>query len=185
MIVAIHQPNFVPWVPFFRKVQAADLFVILSHCQYCRTAYQNRFRYKDKWHSMSVSNSHSQSETIREKNYREPRNDWAFIRRKLNHPLLAELEQHIHTSLLETNVAIIQHLMKRLGITTPVAFDYPTELAATERLADICRHYGATKYLSGRSGGDYMDLGVFERLGIGVEFQQVKPEDEKHVLDVL
>jgi hypothetical protein len=30
MIVSIHQPNFMPWVGFFRKIKMSDNFVILD-----------------------------------------------------------------------------------------------------------------------------------------------------------
>jgi len=32
----------------------------------------------------------------------------------------------------------------------------------SERLADICKHFGATEYLSGKGGKDYLDESVFD-----------------------
>ena len=34
MILAIHQPNFFPWWPYFEKIEQADMFVFLTHCQF-------------------------------------------------------------------------------------------------------------------------------------------------------
>lgn len=48
-VVAIHQPNFMPWFPFFYKMASCDVFVLLMHCQFEKNGYQNRFLYKDKW----------------------------------------------------------------------------------------------------------------------------------------
>src|SRR5436853_2630674 len=42
MIVAIHQPTFVPWLGYFDRMLRSDLFVILDHVQFERRNYQNR-----------------------------------------------------------------------------------------------------------------------------------------------
>ena len=55
MIISIHQPNFMPWNPFFEKIQQSDLFVFLTHCQFEKGGYQNRFNYNNKWYTMSTS----------------------------------------------------------------------------------------------------------------------------------
>ena len=31
MRVSIHQPNFVPWYPFFQKIKEVDIFVYLKN----------------------------------------------------------------------------------------------------------------------------------------------------------
>ncbi|MBK8127283.1 MAG: WbqC family protein [Elusimicrobia bacterium] len=38
MKVAIHQPNFFPWLGFFNKWARADVFVLLDHAQFPKTA---------------------------------------------------------------------------------------------------------------------------------------------------
>ena len=43
MTITIHQPNFMPWYPFFEKIQQADIFVLLGHCQFEKNGFQNRF----------------------------------------------------------------------------------------------------------------------------------------------
>ena len=48
MKISIHQPNFVPWYPFFQKIQQCDKFIILTHCQFEKNGYQNRFNFNDK-----------------------------------------------------------------------------------------------------------------------------------------
>ena len=36
MNVAIHQPNFVPWLGYFDRMIRADMFVLLDHVQFER-----------------------------------------------------------------------------------------------------------------------------------------------------
>ena len=42
MLVAIHQPNFLPWLGYFDRMVNADLFVLLDHVQFERRNYHNR-----------------------------------------------------------------------------------------------------------------------------------------------
>jgi hypothetical protein len=37
-VVAVHQPNFLPWLGFFDKLAAADVFVLLDDVQFPRTS---------------------------------------------------------------------------------------------------------------------------------------------------
>ena len=37
-IVAIHQPNFLPWLGYFDKLARADVFVLLDSVQFPRSA---------------------------------------------------------------------------------------------------------------------------------------------------
>ena len=31
LVIAIHQPNFFPWLGFFDKINRSDIFIILDH----------------------------------------------------------------------------------------------------------------------------------------------------------
>src|SRR5256885_16256985 len=45
-LVAIHQPNFFPWLAYFDKIARADIFVFLDDVQYEKTGgtWSNRVR---------------------------------------------------------------------------------------------------------------------------------------------
>ena len=98
MIVAIHQPNFFPWWPFFEKIQQADLYVCLTHCQFEKNGYQNRFDYNNKWYTMSVNKG---LESIRDKVYVDPKENWDRIKNSLPEykSVLNELDTCIGESL--------------------------------------------------------------------------------------
>jgi hypothetical protein len=38
-----------------QKIMDCDLFIVLSHCQFEKNGYQNRFMMKEKWRTMSVN----------------------------------------------------------------------------------------------------------------------------------
>ena len=42
MLITIHQPENFPWLGFFHKMAAADVFVVLDSVQYEKNYFQNR-----------------------------------------------------------------------------------------------------------------------------------------------
>jgi hypothetical protein len=42
MIVAIHQPQYLPWLGYFGKMLTADVFCYLDTVQYKKNEWQNR-----------------------------------------------------------------------------------------------------------------------------------------------
>jgi hypothetical protein len=171
MTITIHQPNFVPWYPFFQKIQQADVFVLLGHCQFEKNGYQNRFNFNGSWNTLSVKKG---LEPIRDKVYISAKQDWIKLKNKLPEygGILSEMDDLIVDNLYQTNKAVIMHLMKKLDIKTQLVEDYPTSLKSTERLVDICKKYGATTYLAGQGGKDYLDESLFESCGIEVKYQE-------------
>ena len=171
MIVTIHQPNFVPWYPYFQKIQQADVFVLLGHCQFEKNGYQNRFYLKDKWNTLSVKKG---LDPIKEKYYINPLKDWNSIKSRLFEykNILSEMDNLITDNLYETNKDIILYLMNKLNITTPLVEDYPTDLNSTERLVDLFKKYNATTYLAGQGGKEYLNESLFEKEGIEVIYQE-------------
>ena len=69
MTLAIHQPNFMPWMPYFEKVRQADIFVVLNHCQFRKNNFQNRFNIGDKWYTLGVIKG---NDPIIDKKYKNP-----------------------------------------------------------------------------------------------------------------
>ena len=175
MRVGIHQPNFVPWMPYFEKIAACDIFVILSHCQFTKNNYQNRFN-SDGWNTMRVS---KKTELIKDKRYLNAEQDWYKILDKFQS--LEFMRDLCNASLLKMNVAIIKAICQRLGIETPIYLDFPTDKTGTERLVEICRHYNATEYLMGESGTNYMDTSLFK----GIKLITHTNKDKRPICQIL
>ena len=178
MIVTIHQPNFIPWKPFFDKIDEADIFVCLSHCQFEKNGYQNRFNRNNKWHTMSVKKG---MVPIKDKEYNDPERDWNKLTKTF--PELVEFDTYIGKNLLSTNVAIIKHIMNKMNIDTGFEMDWFTHLKGTHRLVDICVQLGADQYLAGAGGKDYLDESLFEEEGIEVIYQKYTNKD--HIMEHL
>ena len=188
MIVAIHQPQYLPWLGFFDKMDQAGSFVLLDNVQYKRREWQNRNRIKTaqgvQWLTVPVSGEylacidavaveegenwrHKHWETLRRNYHRAPCWEGACAS-------LESLYAARRDLLSEVNGASIAWLREQLGIVTPL--HWASQMAGlsedpTGRLVDICRALGASAYLSGVDGAKYMDLGQFASAGIEVIFQ--------------
>ena len=171
----------MPWYPFFQKIEKSDIFVIMVNCQFEKNNFQNRFNMNDKWNTMSVNKG---MEPIVNKKYLSPEKDWNKIKSNLSEysDILVNFDEYISENLAETNVSIIKKLCEMLGIETDIVMDFPTDLRSTDRLVDICKHYGATKYLSGPSGKKYLDLDLFSD-NIEVIYQE--EQTKKPILEIL
>lgn len=180
MIVTIHQPAFFPWWPFFLKMQSADIFVLLRHCQFEKNGFQNRFQYGGNWMTMSTEKG---LDPIIQKKYINPQEDWTKIKKKVGREILSKFDEDISTSLWETNYNIIKRVCKIMNIQTKIVLDDPTSLKSTERLVDICKNLSATKYVSGPSGQSYLDTAQFEKAGIEVVYHDVESIEKVHTID--
>lgn len=184
MRISIHQPNFMPWLPFFKKIESVDRFIILENCQFEKNNFQNRFNIGSDWYTMSVNKG---LEPIVNKKYVNHNVDWVKIKKKLStHKNSLDIfDDCISESLSNTNTKIIKKISDVLGYKTEIFLDYPTDLKSTERLVDICLKNNATEYLSGISGKKYLNLDLFEQNNIKVVFQDIQKSDMTHILEVL
>ena len=60
-----------------------------------------------------------------------------------------------------------------LGLRRPVhrSSQLGIEGGQSQRLVNICRHFGASTYLSGNAASEYLDVPLFEENGIAVQWQ--------------
>ena len=194
MIVAIHQPHFLPWLGFLDRMAKADLFVVLDHVQFERRNYQNRtmilFEGAPRWLTVPVV-QRSQKERIVEKivdNGANGARPWgpahfATLRhayREAPHfaryaPELREILGSRWERLVDLDQALLGFLRDALGIATPLVRS--SELGATGRrgelILNLCRAVGADTLLAGMGGSrGYLDAEVFAREGVSIEFQR-------------
>ena len=172
----------MPWYPLFKKIESADVFVLLNHCQFEKNNFQNRFNMNNRWFTMSTNKG---LEKVADKKYVEYNRDWVKIKKSLYNYDLDMFDICISSSLAKTNENIIRKICKLLNINTKIVTDYETVLTGTERLVDICKSLNATTYISGQSGKNYMDIDMFNKNNIKVIFQKDKVMFKKPILQQL
>ena len=195
MLVAIHQPIFMPWLGYFDRMARADLFVLLDHVQFERRNYQNRARIRledeARWLTVPVVQV-SQKERIVEKRVDNPPDTsgprwWGpthfltlrYAYRKapfldLYAPKLRELLHARWDYLADLDLATLEFLRGALDITTPMvrSSTFPTQGQRSELLLDICKQVGASAFFGGMGGSrDYLDHEAFAAEKMGVVWQ--------------
>ena len=187
MNAAIHQPQFMPYLGYFDKMDFADCFVFLETVQYKKNEFQNRNRIKTargpQWLTVPVQFSFgdridevgiSSQVPWQRKHLQALRTNYAGTRHWEEHQTqLRELYAGDWAKLADLNVASIAWLRQILGIETPVhwASDISADDNPTQRLVDICAAMGADTYVAGADGAKYMELDRFSASGIAVIFQ--------------
>jgi hypothetical protein len=188
MRLGAHQPQYLPWLGFFDKMDRVDRFVLLDTVQYKKNEWQNRNRIRSAngWQWITVPVHHRFPMMIREVTLDES-SPWRRKHRealRIHHArspfrdtVLPALEALLHepfASLAALNIRTVRLLAEFLGVRTPItlASEVPgLPQGADERIIALCRHFGATDYLAGQGGADYMDLDAYTRAGVRVAFQ--------------
>jgi len=169
MKITIHQPEHFPYIGFFQKMESADLFVILDDVQYTKNNFQNRNKFKnkngvDEWFTMELE-QHANSKLIKDVMVSENPKWKKVILNKLQTNFQNDFSEiYNYTHLVDINIASVEYCRKLLGITTPMFRSSNLALTSTssKRLADICKHFNATEYISGGGGAEYLDESVFD-----------------------
>lgn len=175
MIVTIHQPEHFPYDGFFQKMRHADLFVVLDNVKFRKNYFQNRNKIKtragdDIWFTVPVEKS-ADSKNIRDVLTSSDPNWRKKVVRTLQENLGIDLKSlYDQEKLIDINMSSISWCMDKMGIKKQMIMASSLDVSGSksELLANILRKIGATKYVSGPSGRDYLDLSMFE--GIEVEF---------------
>jgi len=191
MIVAIHQPQFMPWLGYLDKMDRCDVFVFLDNVQYKKNEYQNRNRIKTAhgWQWLTVPTHYKFPQKINEVALDNTAN-WQtkhlhalltnygkspFYKKYIEH--FTELYQQDWRRLSEVNMASVILLKKLLGIQTKTVVASEMDGLSddpSQRLVDICVRLGADTYLAGTDGIRYMDIDLFRDAGINMTFQEFR-----------
>jgi len=188
MRIAIHQPQFLPWLGYLDKIDRAELFVVLDSVQFKKNEWQNRNRIRiaQGWQWATVPVLHDFGQHIKDVRINQT-TDWRakhlkalemhYAQAAHREPVMAGLRAiyaQAWDRLADLNMAVLRWLLGEFGIKTPVRLSSDMQLPEepTERLIGICRTVGATSYLAGAGAKGYMDFKKFEAAGIPVEVQE-------------
>ena len=195
MLVAIHQPHYIPWLGYLDRMKRADLFVILDHVQFERRNFQNRttilLEGEGKLLTVPVVQV-SQKERIIEKaidNSEGGSRQWGpnhfktlkYAYRKSPYfdqyaPRLQEILEARWERLVDLDLAMLDFVREAFNIATPTvrSSTMKAEGARSELLLNLCREIGPNTTVLGGLGGSrhYLNHEAFAAAGIGVAWQQ-------------
>jgi hypothetical protein len=187
--LVVLQPGYLPWLGFFDQMHRADTFVYYDDVQYDKHGWRNRNRIKTAagplWLTVPVRH-HGQGKPAINEILIDGNTDWArkhvatlrqyYARAAHLKRYLPELEELLHrpwTHLVDLDLAAAGLIRDWLGIDTPVFRSSQLDIHGDQsaRLVNLCRHFGATRYLSGSAARDYLDVALFSANGIEVVWQ--------------
>ena len=195
MKIAIHQPEFMPWLGFFNKMALADVYVVFDHVQFKKRYFENRNcivspkkevsyiivpviskgRFTQSIMDTEIDNTQNWKEVLLKK--------IRFFYSKARYfdkyydPLRYVVTAKEHSRLIDFNIDIINFFRKNLGISTPMVFSSQMNVQAykgSDLILQICLLNKAQVYLCGASGRDYLKENDFLERGIRIEWLDYK-----------
>ncbi|MCB1436628.1 MAG: WbqC family protein [Rhodobiaceae bacterium] len=190
-IVAIHQPNFFPWLGYFAKIAKADVFVFLDDAQFPKKGgtWVNRVKIFEngagRWLTAPIDRAYSGTRAISEMRFAGGQNWREKTTRALASaygraahfetvmPLLEPLILDGDDSIAEYNIRAVRALAQMLGLRG-TEFVRSSQIggtrAGTERLIDITRAVDGAIYLCGNGAGGYQEDALFAEAGLGLRY---------------
>jgi hypothetical protein len=189
MIVGIHQPNFLPWIGYFKKISNSNVFVFLDDVEFSNRSYTKRTKIlvgkEVKWLGIPCKDKRKIISEVRIDNS----NNW-----KKNHlktfkhfyrnakyyneiyDLLNFIYENNYTYLMDFNLDLIYMINDYLNINTKIKMSSDLDVCSkkNQRILDICKVLGATEYISGIGAKDYNIDSDFLKNKIKINYNIIK-----------
>lgn len=188
MIVAAHQPHYLPWLGYFHKMASCDLFIYLDDVQFKKREFQNRNKIRVKngvqWLTAPVATKGRYDQNISDVLLTPgawAHDHWTALQLaygrapffKTHEPVLKKIYGAPWQKLVDVCGPLNEWHRQALGIATPLRFssEFGVRTMKSQRLVDLCRAVGADAYLSGAGARDYLEEDLFTQAGIRVQYQ--------------
>lgn len=193
MNVGIHQPQYLPWLPYFLKIEQSDIFIILDTVDFQKNGLQNRNQIKTAqgahWLTVPVLQQLGQKiidvkiddrATWRRKHWQTIQMCYGKAQAfKVYEKDLEALYMREWFGLCDLNVEIMMMMMRWMNIQTPVLRSSQMKATGTasELVLNLCSEVGASRYLSGSGGKNYLKPEAFSAAGVEIVYKDfVLPE---------
>ncbi len=186
MITSIHQPNFLPWLGYFKKIEESDSFIILDHIKPIRSSWSNRSKFliskKHKWLTCPIKIRGCK--TIKEIKI-QTKNNWKkkifesikqnYSKKKFfDEKLLHDVIYYETDSLIKYNINFIRKFMKILDINSKIYFSSNLilknkkikTLRSSEMLIGLCDLIETKTYLAGDGAETYEKTDLYTKKNI-------------------
>lgn len=191
MLISVHQPNYLPWLGYFHKIEASDAFVFLDTVQYPRgnnVANRNKIKTAQGAQYLTVPISIPKGRRGKVSYLKAAATDARWKTSHLKTLQMAygrapHFERHFDDlaallqrdlPFVELNMALIRYFLDQLSISTPV--QRLSELGIepvgkSQLVVDICQRLGADAYLSGQGARKCNDEALYAANGIRLVYQ--------------
>lgn len=192
MILTIMQPAYLPWLGYFDRIAKSDVFVVLDHVQMdmsskTKFANRNKIRTKDGWIWLTVPLKTKGKHGDLYLNEIEIADDSSWSRKHLasldanyrkasfykeQRDFLNDVYDRKWPLLCDMCDEVTRYLLNAFDIKTQVLYSSQLKSRTTKSdlILDLCLEVGATEYISGPFGREYLDREAFKKAGIKVWF---------------
>jgi hypothetical protein len=190
-IVAMHQPNYLPWIGFFAKISLADCVLFMDTFQFSRSSVTHRNRVRVNTGSIFLTIPIAkQFSLVKIKDVKLPDDQrwreihWQTILRnykktpyfKSYSPFFEDLYHRDFIYLSELNLEMLGFLLKCFEINAEILLasrlNLDPDLKATDAIIAAMKTIGGETYLSGPSGKGYLESEKFPDNGLGLAFSK-------------
>jgi hypothetical protein len=184
--VFIHQPDFAPWITFFKRIAFSDKFVILDDVQFNRRGFINRdyllLNKKKSLITIPTIKTNRDDTLIKDvKIYYDDKWIEKFLKTiSINYNgaanfnetflFLKNLINKKYTNLIELNLEIIKFVIEKIDIKIEILHSSDLNISSTksQKILDICKKINATEYITGKGSIDYLKLEDFDKENIKI-----------------
>ena len=194
MLVAVHQPEHLPWLGYFAKLDASDVFITLDDTQFEKNYFQNRNRIMDSrglLHWISVGTKLPNGHRTQISDVEVPKTKWIDrYMGKFDHclrmtPYHVEIGDWLRNALgscgglAALNEKLLTDISGAMGISVDRtrSSKFALRSVRSEKLVQLVAAVGGSDYLIGRGSLNYLDLELFKRSAIGVLLVDYQPTE--------
>ena len=191
MNVAIHQPDYIPWLGLFYKMYLSDVFIHLDDAQYSNEAAHNfnviktpqgelRLKFPVEQHLGDLINMVRPKYELkwREKHLRTMEMNYAKAKYfKEVFPELKDVFMVDYPNVAALNIAINEYIAGKFGIKPKfvLSSDLDIHTKREEKVIDLTLAVGGTRYISGNGAKAYQVDSHFTDKGIELSYLDYKP----------
>lgn len=192
-VVAIHQPNFFPWLGYFDKIARSDVFIFLDHVQFPKKGgvWSNRVKMRcggeARWITAPIRRAFHGVASINEIEWADEQ-PWRskllktlavnYSRAPFFKETMAWLEQLVflpESNLALYNMAVIRAIAGQVGLRHEhcvASSCLGCEGQASDLLINLTRKAGGGCYLCGGGAAGYQDDAAFAAAGLELRYQR-------------
>ena len=190
MMIGVLQPGYLPWLGFFEQMSKVEVFVLYDDVQYTKKDWRNRNRVKgpdgEVWLTVPVLTAGRFEQLICDTMIanEQPwaRKHWKTLEGcyskapyfNLYADELRAVYEQRWSRLLDLDFEAIGWICEKLGLNRKIILSSELGLKSTDRnlrIVEICKKLGSNWLYEGEAAKSHLDLALFEKHGIRVEFQ--------------
>jgi len=192
MIVSIAQPAYIPWLGYFDRISKSDIHIVLDNVMMdgsskTKFANRNKIRTPNGWSWLTVplrAVSRSDEKAISDLEITSgmnwPEKHWKTMQSNYSRSAYySNYSDYFKSFYQQTWIYLApmleestRFLLQELGIQTQQlkSSKLSPRSKKSDLILELCLIVGATTYLSGPLGRDYLDVDAFEKAGIDLKY---------------